>query len=137
MATFKFIDHSPEVSQAHRDGILRGLLKMGIKAEELISDKIESGYSDQHPNRDDRGRLIGGTHTAIRQTSQLLGSIDHAVEASGKNTVDVGSPEEYAAFVHEGTRYLRGRPFITDACMDGKQQLADAFASEYKKGMKP
>lgn len=34
---------------------------------------------------------------------------------NGMPTVSVGTNVNYAIFVHNGTRYMRGRPFLTDA----------------------
>lgn len=48
-------------------------------------------------------------------TGRLRSSITHRVEADGGEIVGVvGTSVEYAIYVHEGTRYMAGRPFLVD-----------------------
>jgi HK97 gp10 family phage protein len=49
------------------------------------------------------------------KTGRLRSSINHRVETSGKGIVAIiGTNVEYAIYVHEGTRYMTGRPFLVD-----------------------
>ena len=41
----------------------------------------------------------------------------------------------YAVFVHEGTRYIRSRPFMYDAVQQTKDEINDIFISEIKKSI--
>lgn len=51
-------------------------------------------------------------------TSRLRASIRYRMfsDATGLFAM-VGSDVEYALFVHEGTRYMAGRPFLTEALL--------------------
>lgn len=49
-------------------------------------------------------------------TGRLRSSIQQEVTQRDGNLVGViGTDVEYAIFVHEGTRYMEGRPFLVDA----------------------
>lgn len=39
----------------------------------------------------------------------------------------VGTHTNYDVFVHEGTRFMRGRPYLRDAVNDSKQDINDNF----------
>lgn len=47
-------------------------------------------------------------------TGRLRSSITWRLESSPLTAI-VGTNVSYAIFVHEGTRYMPGRPFLTDA----------------------
>lgn len=54
----------------------------------------------------------------------LRGSIQTKVESSTKATV--GTPIEYAPYVHDGTRHMKGRAFLTEAAdTEGKDFAKD------------
>lgn len=50
-------------------------------------------------------------------TGRLRSSIQTTppFDDEGTITVSIGTNVEYAKFVHDGTRYMAGRPFLTDA----------------------
>jgi HK97 gp10 family phage protein len=113
----KFIDHSDEVLALVEANKKRALKAMGVTAEGLVVKKMQSGYG-----------------SPIRQTGDLMRDVNHEVEASGKDTVDVGNSLKYAPFVHEGTRRMKGRPYIKDGITGGKGKLEDVATREMKKG---
>jgi len=90
---------------------------MGVKGVELILDNMQSGYGKP-----------------IRQTGDLMRDVNHEVERSGENTVDVGNSLEYALFVSEGTSKMQGRPYIRDGIMGGISRLQKVAEQELKKG---
>lgn len=47
-------------------------------------------------------------------TGRLRNSITHTIDA-GDNTAVIGTNVEYALYVHEGTRKMKGQPFLKDA----------------------
>ncbi len=55
----------------------------------------------------------GGKRNAPVATGTLRRSITSRVDSP--TTARVGSNLEYAPFIHDGTRYMEGRPFLTDA----------------------
>lgn len=46
-------------------------------------------------------------------TGKLRASL--RMEELSNGTITIGTPLNYAIHVHEGTRYMRGRPFLRDA----------------------
>ena len=75
---------------------------------EWVHDQMLHGYHDPHgPDG----------HTEIYDTGALYDSIKAEVttKALVMHKAEVGSNKDYAVFVHNGTRKLRGRPFIRDA----------------------
>lgn len=54
----------------------------------------------------------------------LRASISHDVE---DNTVYIGSNVEYAAYVHQGTFKMEGRPFLSDAVDQNMDKLVKPF----------
>ena len=72
------------------------------------------------------GQLVENESKAICPVDDgtLRASITHQVE---ENTVYIGSNVEYASYVHEGTRFLEGRPFISDAVFQNMDRLVKPF----------
>lgn len=49
-------------------------------------------------------------------TGRLRSSINVSMGGDFESAyADIGTNVEYALYVHEGTRYMEGRPFLTDA----------------------
>lgn len=60
-----------------------------------------------------RGKALGLCPVDIgRLRSSINISLGHDAEGAYG---DIGSNVEYTIFVHQGTRYMEGRPFLTDA----------------------
>lgn len=129
----------------------RALTAMGIKAVGLIIKQMEYGYTTPHKNRAHgkkhftilgvRLRNVfyrpsdGGTHTAIRETTDLMRDVEFEVGNSGEGTVDVGNSLEYGVFIHTGTSKLESRPYIRDALINGAEKLQQVAAAYLKMGM--
>lgn len=123
------------------------LLALGAKAVGLIVNQMETGYHTPHKNRAHGKKYInvfgqklkndafvdsdGGTHTAIRDTGELMRDVSYEVERSGKDTVDVGNSLEYGIFIHEGTSRLESRPYIRDALNNGADALEKVTAGYF------
>src|SRR5690242_18761686 len=54
-------------------------------------------------------------------TGALRNSIQTTVESDMKATV--GTPLEYAPYVHDGTRHMEGRPFLTQAADEERKNF--------------
>ncbi len=113
----------------------RALTAMGIKAVGLIVKQMESGYTTPHKNRAHGTTSDGGTHTAIRETGDLMRDVSYEVGNSGAGTVDVGNSLEYGVFIHEGTSRLESRPYIRDALTNGSEELQRVASAYLKMGM--
>lgn len=66
----------------------------------------------------DTGRMRSSISSEVRQ-----------LEATIKPNVD------YAIFVHEGTRFIRGRPFMTQSAQDSEGQIQDILDIEIKRAL--
>lgn len=113
----KFIDHSEQVKAQMAANKKAALAAMGLKAVELTINQMQSGYSRR-----------------IWQTGDLQRDVNHQVENSAPDTVDVGNSLFYAPFVHEGTRFMDARHYIRDAIMGGATAINKIAQSYLKKG---
>lgn len=127
MANVSFVDHSDLVlrqigtnSQAAMDAAAELLI-------EAVQEKILYGYTDVHGDP---------PHTEIVDTGRLFESIDAAVQRDSQNafSVEVGANTPYAVYVHEGTYKLKGRPFITDAVLDSREELKELLTAKLQQG---
>lgn len=60
-----------------------------------------------------------------KDTGHLANSIETKVESETKATV--GTPVEYGPYIHDGTRHMKGRAFLTEAAdTEGKDFQKDA-----------
>jgi phage gpG-like protein len=84
-------------------GIARDLSRRGVRVESRAKQLCPVGTPESTGKKGYRG---GRLRQSI--TWEL------GVDAEGL-FVDVGTNVEYALFVHDGTRYMQGRPFLTDA----------------------
>lgn len=97
---------------------------------EWVQDQMMHGYNDPHgPDG----------HTEIYDTGALHDSIKASVDSSGflnlGHTLRVGSPLDYASYVHNGTRKLKGRPFLRDALIIHQKDIENVIKEHIKKGM--
>lgn len=81
------------------------------KTVEWIQEKMLYGYHDPHgPDG----------HTEIVDTGATFDSVGATVKRASQNTftVSAGVTTDYAVFVHNGTRKLKGRPFVRDPMIE-------------------
>ena len=111
----RVVSHSDQISASLSSAIHRGLDAMGLEAVGCMVSQMQNGY----------GR-------PIHKTGRLMGSIQHLVENSGPNTVDVGTNVKYAPHVHDGTWKMPGRPFLKDGISRNREHLFNIL-QEYLK----
>lgn len=72
----------------------------------------------------------------VVNTGALFDSIRAETKRVSQNTysVAVGSDLPYAGYVHDGTRKMKGRPYIRDGVMDAHDDLEKLFAGSLAKG---
>ena len=118
-ANVKVMDYTPQVMRQFEGNKRVALEALGLKAVELIQDGMDTLY----------GRPIW-------DTGRLRGNVHHAVENSGKDTVDVGNDVDYAHFVHEGTYKMKARPYIRDSLNGAwaQEQMRQTLSDYLKKG---
>ena len=122
MAQFTFQDNSVEVFKRMNSALDTTAGQLKTELVEAVQEKILYGYHDPHG---DDG------HTEIVDTGRLFDSIEAEVKRDSQNTVTVtvGSTGDtpYSIFVHNGTRKLRGRPFITDALQAMRSRIREVM----------
>ncbi|MGN0778885.1 MAG: hypothetical protein ACI4MJ_07050 [Aristaeellaceae bacterium] len=87
----------------------------GQAAVALVRQQLESGYGEP-----------------VKDTGALMASIAHTVDG---DTVHIGSPLSYAGHVHDGTRRMPGRPFLSDALLGHGEDLARVMADALRQGV--
>lgn len=98
-------------------------------AVEWVQDKMLYGYKD--PHGEDRHTEIYDTYREDDEP-HMIDTISANAKRASQNTytVEVGTPKTYAVFVHNGTRKLKGRPFLRDALMDHQTDI-DAIVAKH------
>lgn len=127
MAQFSFVDNSAEVLRRMVSATDRAARQLENDLVEAVQEKILYGYSDPHGK---------DGHTEIVDTGRLFDSIDAEVKRVSQNTVDirVGATGNtpYAVYVHNGTRKLKGRPFIRDGVEGSRAHIREVMQSNYE-----
>lgn len=117
---YTFKDNSNEVFRRLRGAIDEAADEIKETLVEAVQDKILYGYHDPHG--------VDG-HTEIVDTGRLFDSIQADTRRVSQNLVEttVGATGDtpYAIYVHQGTRKLKGRPFITDAINASRQRVRE------------
>ena len=114
----KLKEHSEDVLNLLEQNVPKALTAAGIKAVNLILWQMRQGF----------GRPIRKSGDLQRDVNYKVRGADHAV--------DIGNSLEYSTFVHEGTRRMPARPYITRALTgdDHEDQLSKAIAEALKTG---
>lgn len=123
---FTFVDNSTQILKKTVKSFDRSAKQLRTDLRNAVQMKILYGYKDPHgPDR----------HTEIVDTGRLFDSIDAEVKRVSQNAVDirVGSNDvPYAVWVHNGTRKLKARHFITDAVQESQNHIRDVLTDELK-----
>ena len=106
-SNYVFKDNTELVLDALASATKDGAQKMADCAVDSVQYQILYGYKDPHGK---------DGHTEIVDTGALFDSIKGDVKRQSQNlyTITVGTDRPYAVYVHNGTRYLKARRFITD-----------------------
>lgn len=127
MAQFTFVDNSAAVLRKMITATDSAAAELADDLVEAVQEKILYGYHDPHG---------ADGHTEIVDTGRLFDSIEAQVKRVSQNTADirVGATGEtpYAVFVHNGTRKLKGRPFIRDGVQGQKEHIKYVLTKNYK-----
>ena len=122
---YVFKDNTELVLNALASATKEGAQKMADCAVESVQYQILYGYKDPHGK---------DGHTEIVDTGALFDSIKGDVKRQSQNlyTFTVGSDRPYAVYVHNGTRYLKARRFITDGINRARGDMEDILRDEMK-----
>jgi HK97 gp10 family phage protein len=127
MAQFTIVDNSAAVLRRMITATDSAAAELAEDLVEAVQEKILYGYHDPHG---------ADGHTEIVDTGRLFDSIEAQVKRVSQNTADirVGATGEtpYAVFVHNGTRKLKGRPFIKDGVQGQKEHIKYVLTKNYK-----
>ena len=122
---YVFKDNTELVLNALESATKEGAQKMADCAVDSVQYQILYGYKDPHGK---------DGHTEIVDTGALFDSIKGDVQRQSQNlyTITVGTDRDYAVYVHNGTRYLKARRFITDGINRARGDMEDILRSEMK-----
>jgi HK97 gp10 family phage protein len=122
---YVFKDNTELVLNALASATKEGAQKMADTAVESVQYQILYGYKDPHGK---------DGHTEIVDTGALFDSIKGDVKRQSQNlyTITVGTDRPYAVYVHNGTRYLKARRFITDGINRARGDMEDILRDEMK-----
>ena len=124
-SNYVFKDNTELVLNALASATKEGAQKMADCAVESVQYQILYGYKDPHGK---------DGHTEIVDTGALFDSIKGDVKRQSQNlyTITVGTDRPYAVYVHNGTRYLKARRFITDGINRVRGDMEDILRNEMK-----
>ena len=127
MANYTFQDNSDIVLRKVGTNSRSAMDKAAEIMVESIQEKILYGYHDVHGNP---------PHTEIVDTGRLFDSIKAQMRRTSQNAyaTEAGTDVPYAIYVHDGTRKLKGRPFITDGILAAQSELKEILSDELKQG---
>lgn len=122
---YVFKDNTELILNALASATAEGAQKMADCAVESVQYQILYGYKDPHGK---------DGHTEIVDTGALFDSIKGDVKRQSQNlyTITVGTDRPYAVYVHNGTRYLKARRFITDGINRARGDMEDILRDEMK-----
>lgn len=122
---YVFKDNTEIVLNALASATKEGAQKMADCAVESVQYQILYGYKDPHGK---------DGHTEIVDTGALFDSINGDVKRQSQNlyTITVGTDRPYAVYVHNGTRYIKARRFITDGINRARGDMEDILRDEMK-----
>lgn len=122
---YVFKDNTELILNALASATAEGAQKMADCAVESVQYQILYGYKDPHGK---------DGHTEIVDTGALFDSIKGDVKRQSQNlyTITVGTDRKYAVYVHNGTRYLKARRFITDGINRARGDMEDILRDEMK-----
>lgn len=122
---YVFKDNTELILNAIASATAEGAQKMADCAVESVQYQILYGYKDPHGK---------DGHTEIVDTGALFDSIKGDVKRQSQNlyTITVGTDRPYAVYVHNGTRYLKARRFITDGINRARGDMEDILRDEMK-----
>lgn len=122
---YVFKDNTELVLNALASATKEGAQKMADCAVDSVQYQILYGYKDPHGK---------DGHTEIVDTGALFDSIKGDVKRQSQNlyTITVGTDRKYAVYVHNGTRRLKARRFITDGINRARGDMEDILRDEMK-----
>lgn len=124
-SNFEFKDNTNIVLRALESATKEGAEEIGNAAVESVQYQMLYGYKDPHGS---------DGHTEIVETGALFESIRAEVKRQSQNlyTVTVGTDKDYAVYVHNGTRKLKARRFITDGINRIHGEMKDILTGKMK-----
>lgn len=125
VSNYVFKDNTELVLRGLASATEEGARKMADCAVDSVQYQILYGYKDPHGK---------DGHTEIVDTGALFDSIKGDVKRQSQNlyTITVGTDKDYAVYVHNGTRYLKARRFITDGINRARGDMEDILRDEMK-----
>lgn len=111
---------------AVRTGLVKALNKSALYIGREAKKEVTSGPNQALDTGRLRASIIGGDFSGGSFTQTSSGFVS---AKPLKLTAEVGPNVDYAIFVHEGTRFMRARPFLKTA-VDNSVENIDRFFTE-------
>jgi len=109
----EFTDNTAAVLAQFERNKAKALVSVGIHAQRRATEEI--------------------TRMGAVDTGRLRASIAYQAEPANDEVV-IGTPVEYAIYVHEGTYKMTGRPFIKDAVLNYQGDYRKIIEQELGEG---
>ena len=93
------------------------------KAPRLMNDELKQALTKSAINVEAKSKINTPVATGYLRAS-------HAFKVSGSGLsmkAEIGPTADYAVFVHEGTRFMRGRPFLQEAAESSDWEIQGYF----------
>lgn len=122
---YVFKDNLDLVMKGMASATEEGAKKMAQIGVDSVQYQMLYGYQDPHGK---------DGHTEIVDTGRLFDSIKGDAKRVSQNTwtITVGTDVPYAVYVHNGTRKLKARRFITDGIMKAQKDMKKVLEDEIK-----
>lgn len=136
---FKVEDMSAQVLNAVGVATQRALYAAGIAVQKGATDAISGLYTAEN-KAVDTGRLRASISfiTSDAESGRMQIAPDNAKDTdvlhgrAEPNTMIFGSNVEYAAFVHNGTNKMQGRPFLREGLDRTKDEIRNTIEKIFK-----
>ena len=130
-----------DLSSKLRTAIMHGAKTAGNEAVSFVVEQMEYGYDTQHKtylHPDGKSKVWNGEyHTNIFDMGNLQQHVDYSVQQTVNGAkIEVGSPDEYAIYVHEGTQYLEGRPYLVDGIKNNLDRITAVIANQINRKLR-
>lgn len=117
---------------AFRDGLRRAVNRTALAIGREAAKQVTSGPNQALDTGRLRASIIGGSYKGGSFTRAASGF----QPAKPTNlTAEVGPNVDYAVYIHEGTRFMRARPFLVAAVEKEQPNVDEFFTAEIRSAL--
>ena len=128
------------------EAIADGMEKAALNIESVAKKYCTPGHSPydwfQFPTKQEQAanenrEYFGAPYSLQTAVLHMRDTIQGSVRDEGDYVVGVvWTPVQYAAYVHEGTSRMMGRPFLLDAAIDSLPKTMNILAASLRKAIR-